>query len=348
MNKKEIKDKFNSLREKYGELLIRLKRNKIHSDKWSEYIFKEFKEEEISFIFGQNIWRFSEKDNDEVNLGKGTKAIISKGSSRLLISPEKAGILTWICCDGYMSTHSGGHYINIRDDDIIVFNYFKRIVEEVYGKVNFQIAKIKDKNAYQCLFCSKETFRDILTYIPLSSTREWSIPIELLNEKAKIEVLRILTHAEGTVFKTNRSRAIEVTLANLTTLIQAQSLFEEFEIPSKLRKDFSGGWKRYKIRIGRRENLEKFRKLIHFIPNTKKYDKFENILKGYKVYSNQDCREKLLESIRKREISKTKDFGKLLKFYSVTISKNLGMLKKEGLIDYNKGIGNSRHWFNKF
>lgn len=347
MNEIEIKDKFNSLREKYGEFLIKLKRNKISSDNWSEYLFKELKKEEISFIFGQNIWKFSDKHNCEIDLGKGTKIIIKDSSSNLIISPEKAGILTWICCDGYMSTHRG-HYINIRDNDILVFDYFKKIIEKVYGNVNFQISKIKDKNAYQCLFCSKEIFRDIVTYIPLSGTRTWSIPIELLNKEAKSETLKILTHAEGTVFKVYRSRAIEITLANLEALIQAQSLLEEFGIPSRLRSDFSGGWKRYKIRIGRRENLERFRESINFIENTKKYDKFKDILNGYKEIHKQDCREILLKTIRNNKLLKNKELTISSGFDASTISRNLRKLKDEKLIDYNKGIGKSKHWFSTF
>jgi len=345
MNEKEIINKFNNLREKYGELLIKLKRKKIPLTNIQKYLFKEFKEEDISFIFGQNIWKFSDKDNHEINLGKGTKAIIKNNSSRLIISPEKAGISTWICCDGYMSTNSGGHYISIKDDDILVFNYFKKIMGKVYGKINFQESKIKNKNAYQCLFCLKEVFRDIITYIPLSSSKDWSIPMELLDKKAKIEVLKILTHTEGTVFNINRRRAIELTLGNLIAIVQAQSLFHEFGIPSKLRKDFSGGWGRYKITIGRKENLERFKKLIHFIPNTKKYDKFEDILKGYKKYHKQDCREILLDVIKKNKYSMTKDLTQLADFHRTTISKNLRKLKREEIIDYNKGFGKAKHWF---
>ena len=328
--------------------MIKLNRNKINSYKWHEHIFKEFNEKEVSFIFGQNIWKFSNEKDCEINLGKGTKVVINKNSSKLIISPKKAGILTWICCDGYMSTHSGGHYISIKDDDILVFDYFKKIVEKTYEKVNFQITKIKNKNAYQCLFCSKEIFKDILTYIPLSHTRDWSIPIELLSKEAKLEVLRILAHAEGTVFKASRSRVIEITLANLEALIQSQSLLEEFGIPSKLRNDFSGGWKRYKIKISRRNNLEKFRELIHFIPNTKKYDKFENILNGYKEYHKQDCREILLETIKNNKFLTNKELTKLSGFDISTISRNLKKLKEEGLINHNKGIENSKNWFSTF
>jgi len=239
MNDDEIKNKFNNLREKYGELLIKLNRKKISHNDIQKHLFKEFNEEEISFLFGQNIWKFTNKK--EIDLGKGTKVLTNNNSSRLLISPEKAGILTWICCDGYISTHNGGHYINIKDNDILVFDYFKKITEKIYGKINFQISKIKNKNAYQCLFCSKEIFRDVITYIPLSSSKEWSIPIELLDEKSKIEVLKILTHAEGTVFEVNRNRTIEITLGNLIALIQAQSLFEELGISNEIRSDFSGG-----------------------------------------------------------------------------------------------------------
>ena len=68
MNDDEIKNKFNNLREKYGELLIKLNRKKISHNDIQKHLFKEFNEEEISFLFGQNIWKFTNKK--EIDLDK--------------------------------------------------------------------------------------------------------------------------------------------------------------------------------------------------------------------------------------------------------------------------------------
>jgi len=346
MNKNEIKNRFNYLRVKYGDLLIKLKRENIPSNKWNKYIFSEFNEEEILFIFGKNIWKFINNKNRLIDFGKGTKAIIEDRSSKLLISPGKAGILTWICTDGYMSLHSGGYYISIKDSDVLVFDYFKKLINKAYGKFNYKITKIKNKNAFQYLFCSKDIFRDIVTYIPLSSSKNWTIPIEILDEKAKKEVLRILTHTEGTIFESNRLRAIEITLANPEVLIQAQSLFKNLGVNvNPVRKDSSGGCSRYKFSITTRENLEKFRERIHFIPNTKKYEKFEKIMGNYRKYHKQNCSSILFDLVKKNKFIITKDIISMSGFERSSISRNLKQLKKIGALDYKKGPGNSKYWF---
>ncbi len=349
MKNNEIKNRFNELRKKYGNILIKLKKQKIPENKWYDYISKEFNEKEISFLFGQNIWEFVNKkrrNNLILDLDKGTKVKIKNNSSKLIISPEKAGIITWICTDGYMSLHRG-YYISIKDDDALVFNHFKNIIKDIYGKVHFGINKVKNKNAFQCRFCSKDIFRDLITYIPLSFSKNWTIPIELLDKNATKEALKILTHTEGSAFLSNRRRAIEITLANFEVLAQAKALFDKLNIEtSKIRKDFSGGWERYKFSIGGKNNLERFRKEIHFIPNTKKYKKFEKIMDSYKEYhrTNKENINILLSSIRKHPLSNTEELSKLSNLYRTTVQRNLKKLRGTGKIDYVKGRGLEKKW----
>ena len=235
------------------------------------------------------------KKDTEINLGRGSKFVLDMNSSKLLISPEKAAILTWICTDGYLDIGRRGYYITVRDEDEDLLHYFVKLIKKVYGEVHTRISKIKDKNAHEARICSKGIVSDILTYIPLSSTKEWSIPVQFLDRNGIKSALRILTQTEGCIWLKNRKRTIEITLANLEALTQAKYLFEYLGVPTKaIRKDFSGGYQRYKLGISIRNNLEKFGRIVGFISKSKKDLKFKNIMKGYKKYHETNSDEIIL------------------------------------------------------
>jgi len=353
--KLDIRNNFNLFRERYGDLLIKFYKEKINTEDWNKLIIDTFDEKDLSLLLGTNIQKFigcnfnADIKNLEINLGKGSKLVLSKGSSRLLISPEKAAILTWICTDGYLEISKRGYYIRIRDEDKELLYHFIEFVRKVYGKVKSTITKIKNKNAHEARICSKEIVSDIVTYIPLSSTRKWSIPIEILDKESIKSVLRILTQTEGSIFSQNRTRMIEITLANLESLTQAKYLFEEIEIPTKgIRKDFSGGYERYKLGISTKDNLEKFGKIIGFIPKTKKYYKFKEIMNNYKEHHKLNAKEVIINILKNNSFLSTKEIVKISKLDRTTVSRNLKKLRGIEKIDYKKGKGKLKLWFTKY
>ena len=110
--------------------------------------------------------------------------------------------------------------------------------------------------------------RSSIIYIELGKD---SKILEILDIEGIKSVLRILTQTEGCIFVQNRTRMIEITLANLDVLIQAKYLFEKLNIPTKdIRKDFSGGYQRYKLSISTKNNLKKFGEVIGFVENSQK------------------------------------------------------------------------------
>jgi len=353
--KLKVSEEFNLLREKYGNLLIKFYKEKINPEDWNKFIINSFKKEEISFIFGLNIKEYIEDnydleiDNIEIDLGKDSKFILKEDSSRLLISPEKTAILTWICTDGYLEISKRGYYITIKDEEEELLHHFVKLIKKVYGEIHTRISKIKNKNAYEAVICSKKIVLDVLTYIPMSSTREWSFPIQFLDKEGIKSALRILTQTEGCIFETNRLRMIEITLANLEALTQAKYLFENLDIPTKsIRRDLSGGWTRYKLGISTKDNLEKFEKIIGFIQGSKKFHKFKEIMNGYKEYHKVDSDERIMKIIKNNPCLATKNIIRLGNFDRSTVSRNLKKLRNIEKIGYKKGKGNSRLWSVKY
>lgn len=347
----KVSDEFNLLREKYGNLLIKFYKEKINVEDWNKFITNNFTKQEISFLFGLNIREYIknnydlEIDNVEIDLGKDSKFILTRNCSKLLISPEKAAILTWICTDGYLEISKRGYYITIRDEEEGLLPHFIKLIKKVYGEIHTRISKIKNKNAYEAVICSKEIVLDILTYIPISSTRGWSIPTQFLDKEGIKSVLRILTQTEGCIFETNRLRMIEITLVNLEALTQAKYLFENLDIPTKrIRMDLSGGWTRYKLGISTKDNLEKFGEIIGFITNSKKHNKFQKIMSEYKKYHKVNCGETIVSIIKNNPNLATKDIVKLGKLDRSTVSRNLKKLRNLEKINYKKGKGNLRLW----
>ncbi len=347
--KLKVSEEFNLLREKYGNLLIRFYKEKINVEDWNGFIINGFDNEEISFMFGVNIKKHIKNNYDldiEIDLGKGSKFLLKENSLRLLISPEKAAILTWICTDGYLDIGRRGYYITVRDEEEGLLHHFINLIKKVYGEIHTRISKIKNKNAYEAVICSKRILSDILTYIPLSSTRKWSFPIQFLDKEGIKSALRILTQTEGCIFETNRLRMIEITLANLEALTQAKYLFENLDIPTKsIRKDFSGGYQRYKLGISTRENLEKFGEIIGFIPDSKKHNKFKKIMSEYKEHHKVNCGEVIINIIKNNPNLATKEIIRLGNFDRSVVSRNLKKLRSIEKVDYKKGKGNLRLWF---
>lgn len=353
--KLKVSEEFNLLRERYGNLLIRFYKEKINVGDWNGFIIKDFDKEEISFMFGINIKEHIknnhdlEIDNIEIDLGKESKFLLKENSSRLLISPDKAAVLTWICTDGYLDIGRRGYYITIRDEEEGLLYYFIKLIKKVYGELHTRISKIKNKNAYEAVICSKKIVLDVLTYIPLSSTKEWSFPVQFLDDEGIKSALRILTQTEGCIFETNRLRMIEITLVNLEALTQAKYFFEKLGIPTKnIREDYSGGWLRYKLGISTKNNLERFKEIIGFIPDSKKHNKFKKIMGEYKEYHKVNCGEMIMNIIKNNPNLATKDIIKLGKLDRSTVSRNLKKLRHIEKIDYKKGRGNLRLWFVKY
>ncbi len=353
--KLKVSEEFNILREKYGNLLIKFYKEKINVEDWNRFITNDFNKEEISFMFGLNIKEYIkniydlEIDDIEIDLGKESKFLLTGNSSRLLISPYKAAVLTWICTDGYLDIGRRGYYITIKDEEEELLYHFIKLIKKVYGEIHTRISKIKNKNAYEAVICSKKIVLDILTYIPLSSTMEWSFPIQFLDDEGIKSALRILTQTEGCIFETNRLRMIEITLANLEAITQAKYLFEKLGIPTKkIRKDFSGGWLRYKLGISSRDNLDKFGEIIRFIPGSKKQNKFKKIMNEYKKYHKVNCDEIIINIIKNNPNLATKDIIRLGKLDRSTVSRNLKKLRHIEKIDYKKDRGNLRFWFVKY
>ncbi|MDP3026165.1 MAG: LAGLIDADG family homing endonuclease [Nanoarchaeota archaeon] len=348
-----IKNNFNLLREKYGNLLIDFYKQKIKSSQWSELITKNFNEREISFLLGINIKdsiiNIFNQNLEDIDLGKGAKLKFTGDSYRLVISPEKAALLTWICTDGYLEISKRGYYIRVRDEEKELLYSFIKILREVYGEVKANVSKIKDKNAYEARICSKEIISDVVTYIPLSTTREWTIPIEILDNKGIKSVLRILTQTEGCIFEQNRTRMIEITLANLQVLNQAKSLFESINIQTKeIREDFSGGHQRYKLGISKRENLHKFKEIVGFIPHSKKWYKLQAILDNYKEFHSTDIDQIIFDIVKNNPMISTKDIIKNGKLDRSSTSRNIKKLRNIGKIDYKRGKGNTRLWYSNY
>ncbi len=353
--KLELRKEFNLVREKYGDILINLYKNKVNIKDWNKFITDNLNKKEIVLLYGIDIHEFIKKkvhvniQNIDIDLGKGSKFKLIKNSSRLLISSEKAAVLTWICTDGYLEISKRGYYIRIRDEEKELLYCFIKLIRKVYGEVKVNVSKIKNKNAYEARICSKKIISDIITYIPLSSTRKWTIPIEFLDILGIKSVLRILTQTEGCIFVQSRTRMIEITLANLEVLIQAKYLFEKLGIPTKdIRKDISGGHLRYKLGISTEEDLEKFRDIIGFILNTKKYYKFKEIMDGYKKEHKTDSRKIIINLIKDCPFLATKEIIKLGKLDRSTVSRNLKKLRNIEKIDYKKGRGNLRLWFVRY
>lgn len=351
-----ITNRFNELRTKFGNILLQLKKNKIPVTDWYKYISKQLTEEELAFIHGINVNKYLKnalnidvKGFILIDLCKGSRLEIEENSSRLIISKEKAGIIAWISTDGYLEVKKNGYYIRIRDEDPNSLPYFKSLINSVYGNVHIGFRKIKNKNAFEATISSKNIVSDILTYIPLHSTLNWTIPFQLLDKTSLVEFLKIVTFAEGSAFISRRTREIEITSANFDILIQIKAAFEVFGIEtSEVRKDFSGGWKRYKFFISRRYNLEKFRNYINFVPNTEKFCKFEKIMHGYKAFHRSNTINEIIEIIKNNPNVLTKDIKKIGNFDRSTLSRNLKKLMKLEAIDYKKGRGNQKFWYLKF
>ena len=99
--------------------------------------------------------------------------------------------------------------------------------------------------------------RSSIIYIELGKD---SKILEILDIEGIKSVLRILTQTEGCIFVQNRTRMIEITLANLDVLIQAKYLFEKLNIPTKdIRKDFSGGQRYRHLHSGQSGSSQKFK-----------------------------------------------------------------------------------------
>ncbi len=348
----EIRKEFSLLREKYGQLLIDFYKNKVSMEDWSRILLENFSGQELSFLFGIKIKDYIKRnynlslDNTRVDLGNHSEFVLEDNFSRLGVSPEKAAILTWICTDGYLEISKRGYYIRVRDEEQELLIYFTKLVNEVYGETKFWIYKLKNKNAYEVRICSKKILSDILTYIPLSSTLKWSFPLQHLDRNGIKSSLKILTQTEGCVFEQNRTRMIEITLANLEALTQAKFLFESLGIKVKdIRKDFSGGFKRYKLGISQRDNLEKYQSRIVFIPESKKDRKLRTILKDYKETHKMNSEDVIVSIIQERGLILTKEIVQLGKLDRSTASRTLRKLKALEKIDYKKGKGNERFWF---
>ncbi|MFH0837492.1 MAG: LAGLIDADG family homing endonuclease [Candidatus Aenigmatarchaeota archaeon] len=346
MNTQDIILKFNHLREIYGNLLIKLIKDKISYEEWHKSIADTFTDNELSFLFGLNIQKYTTPCT--IDLVHGSRFEIKEDSSRLIISSHKAGLITWICTDGYMEISKRGYYIQIKDSDSSFLPYLRKLIISIYGQTKISFRKIKNKNCYQATICSKKIVSDLITYIPLSKSKNWTIPVEILDEKGMIETLRILVQTEGSVFVSNRTRAIEITLANFNVLIQAKYLFRIFSIPTTdIREDVSGGWKRYKLAILRRDNILRFRDIIGLVPETKKFQKLEKILKEYKSYHHLDCDKKILQLLKDHPLITTLNIEQSLNFHKTTIPKSLKRLEKIGKIAFKKHGDSKKFWYIK-
>lgn len=136
-----------------------------------------------------------------------------------------------------------------------------------------------------------------------NGTYKWRVPEDVINSNDEDIICNFLKgffDSEGCVIHSNRTRRVEAFSVNKEGLDQIQILLEKIYIKSRnLQTEEQKLMGAYTLRISKRTNLEKFEK-VNFIINRKR-EKFENLLKSYKLYVYQigEVENRLIEDLKK-------------------------------------------------
>lgn len=183
-----------------------------------------------------------------------------------ILTPEKSYILGVLCGDGFIGENSIRMEIR-RDVEFI--DKFTKAIKSVYG-IECKCHYYKPRNSYVIQINNKIIAQDLGTYGKFKSF-EWYIPKEILdseNREIIINFLKGVYDSDGYIVRYN----VGLTCASKKGVEGIKYLLAKLGIDSKLYKSR----KYFVVRIGKKQNLRKFRDLINFTIK-RKNKKFGNI-----------------------------------------------------------------------
>ncbi|MBI2667839.1 hypothetical protein HYX17_03675 [Candidatus Woesearchaeota archaeon] len=161
-----------------------------------------------------------------------------------ILTKEKAYILGVLCGDGYVST---GYRVGLSACDRDFVEYFQYCLKRVYElESNISVRKRKNPNAklqYTITLVSKKVVEDLYGYMKSFKTKEWEVPIEIINSDNDIKssFLKGLFDSEGCVrFRRNGYGIVQFYSSNLYGALQVKELLNKLDMSSKITQKREG------------------------------------------------------------------------------------------------------------
>src|SRR3989344_6099298 len=275
---------------------------------------------------GINLHKFFSNQNNtkKIKLLFGNDIHINNTDSKLILTPEKAGLIAWLCTDGHAGAHKvknnnrkirqTNYLFRIDEEDPIVVKYFCKLSKDVYNVIP-KFRFVDRKNCFEVGLYNRHIVEDILLWGPSGkSSRSWSIPIQNLGQESMREFLKVFFTAEG---RKPHRYYITASSVNFEGLCQVRDMLKYyFDIDASIGRPYYNflipkncivleecryyvlfkslednkiikkyKTKAYDICICSRKNIIKFYNEIGYISGSKKDNKLNSIINSFMLNS---------------------------------------------------------------